>query len=59
MRFRDAYSSDGDVLMAVTPAGVGVIQQGNQFVGRIFYEKNHQAEFLVGASWLAHSELCN
>jgi 2-keto-4-pentenoate hydratase/2-oxohepta-3-ene-1,7-dioic acid hydratase in catechol pathway len=40
---------DGDVLMTGTPEGVGVIQQGDQFVGRIYHER----KLLLEASWLA------
>jgi 2-keto-4-pentenoate hydratase/2-oxohepta-3-ene-1,7-dioic acid hydratase in catechol pathway len=44
---------DGDVLMTGTPEGVGVIQTGDQFVGRVFYEKDHGRELLLETSWLA------
>lgn len=43
---------DGDIIMTGTPAGVGAVTAGEQFVGRV-----HRAgEILVSASWLARPE---
>jgi hypothetical protein len=39
--------------MTGTPEGVGVIHSGDQFIGRIFYEKPHEKEWLLQATWLA------
>jgi 2-keto-4-pentenoate hydratase/2-oxohepta-3-ene-1,7-dioic acid hydratase in catechol pathway len=44
---------DDDVLMTGTPEGVGVIHSGDQFVGHIFYEKQHEKKLLLQATWLA------
>lgn len=44
---------DGDVLMTGTPEGVGVIDSGDQFVGRIFYDEEHEKKLLLEVSWLA------
>lgn len=44
---------DGDVLMTGTPEGVGVIHSGDQFVGRIFYDEEHEKKLLLESSWLA------
>ncbi|EGG93275.1 2-keto-4-pentenoate hydratase [gamma proteobacterium IMCC1989] len=43
----------GDVLMTGTPEGVGVIHSGDQFVGRIFYDEEHEKKLLLEVSWLA------
>jgi len=44
---------DGDVLMTGTPEGVGVSHSGDQFVGRIFYDEEHEKKLLLEVSWLA------
>ena len=44
---------DGDVLMTGTPEGVGVIDSGDQFIGRIFYDEENEKKLLLEASWLA------
>ena len=44
---------DGDVLMTGTPEGVGVIQRGDQFIGRIFYGQEINKKLLLEANWLA------
>lgn len=44
---------DGDVLMSGTPEGVGVIQLGDQFVGRIFYGQQGNKELLLEVDWIA------
>ena len=42
---------DGDIVMTGTPSGVGVVQQGDTFVGKVF--KNNQ--LLVENSWQVQS----
>jgi len=37
---------DGDVMMTGTPEGVGVVQQGDEFVGRVFYQDKLLIEML-------------
>ena len=44
---------NGDVLMTGTPEGVGVIQRGDQFTGRIFYGQKSNKRLLLEAHWLA------
>ena len=39
---------DGDVIMTGTPAGVGPVQKGDRFTGRIFEKEN----LLVEGSWV-------
>ena len=41
---------DFDIVMTGTPAGVGAIQAGERFCGRVF----HGEQELVSAEWLAH-----
>lgn len=41
--------SDGDVVMTGTPCGVGIIQPGDIFVGRVKYNN----EIIVSATWYA------
>lgn len=36
---------DGDVLMTGTPEGVGVIDSGDQFIGRIFYDEENEKNY--------------
>ena len=40
---------DGDIIMTGTPAGVGAVNPGERFAGRVF----HGAQELAGASWVA------
>jgi 2-keto-4-pentenoate hydratase/2-oxohepta-3-ene-1,7-dioic acid hydratase in catechol pathway len=40
---------NGDVMMTGTPDGVGVVQQGDEFVGRVFYQDKRLIEML----WIA------
>jgi 2-keto-4-pentenoate hydratase/2-oxohepta-3-ene-1,7-dioic acid hydratase in catechol pathway len=40
---------DGDLLMTGTPKGVGVINPGDKFLGKIL----HNGQLLVEGSWVA------
>lgn len=40
---------DGDIIMSGTPKGVGVINEGDKFVGKIFYG----SKLLVESTWIA------
>ncbi len=41
---------DGDVIMTGTPKGVGEVQQGDVFLGRLI----HAGKILIEIEWLAH-----
>ncbi len=43
------HFEDNDVIMSGTPKGVGIINQGDTFIGKIF----EQYELIVEASWIA------
>ena len=44
---------NGDVLMTGTPEGVGVIQHGDQFIGRIFHGQKSNKALLLETQWIA------
>ena len=43
------HFEDNDMIMSGTPKGVGIINQGDTFIGKIF----EQYELIVEASWIA------